>query len=92
MLSTSLYDAGDETDGERRRRRGRVRQGASRSCAAIDNEAALGKALFAFGRYKAETGDIADGKDMLRDALAVFSQLGLAKPAQDVRDVLAKLG
>ena len=41
---------------------------------AIGNEAALGKALFAFGRYKAETGALADGKDMLRDAIAVFCE------------------
>ena len=60
VLSASLYDAGDE-------------QAATTDAAvayakaievlrAIGNEAALGKALFAFGRYKAETGALADGQ------------------------------
>ena len=58
---------------------------------AIGNEAALGKALFAFGRYKAETGSIAAGKDMLRDAIALFAKLGLSRPAGDAEKVLATL-
>jgi tetratricopeptide (TPR) repeat protein len=89
VLSTSLYDADDA-------------QGATTDAAvayghaievlrAIGNDAALGKALFAFGRYKAETGAIAAGKDMLRDAIAVFSKLGLGKPADDVKKLLATL-
>jgi tetratricopeptide (TPR) repeat protein len=57
----------------------------------INNEAALGKALFQFGRYKAEMGDVADGKDMLRDALMCFSKLGLAKPVGEVEKLLATL-
>ncbi len=57
----------------------------------IGNEAALGKALFAFGRFKAEVGDVADGKDMLRDALMVFSKLGLARPAGEIEKLLATL-
>jgi tetratricopeptide (TPR) repeat protein len=57
----------------------------------INNEAALGKALFAFGRYKAEVGEVADGKDMLRDALMCFSKLGLARPAGEVEKLLATL-
>jgi tetratricopeptide (TPR) repeat protein len=57
----------------------------------INNEAALGKALFAFGRYKAEVGEVADGKDMLRDALMVFSKLGLARPANEIEKLLATL-
>lgn len=48
----------------------------------LDNEAALAKALFGFGRCKAETGDHADAKDMLRDALMMFSRLGLERRAR----------
>lgn len=57
----------------------------------IRNEAAYGKALFAFGRYKAEAGQISDGKDMLRDAIMVFSKLGLGRPAEDAKKLLASL-
>ncbi|HEU0029494.1 MAG TPA: tetratricopeptide repeat protein [Kofleriaceae bacterium] len=57
----------------------------------IGNEGLLGKALLAFGRYKIEVGEIADGKDMLRDALMVFSKLGLARPAGEVESLLASL-
>ncbi len=89
VLSTSLYDADDAqgatTDAE-------VAYGhAIEVLRAIGNEAALGKAMFAFGRYKAETGAIAAGKDMLRDAITLFSKLGLGKPASDVEKLLATL-
>lgn len=89
VLSTSLYDAEDAqsatTDAA-------VAYGkAIEVLKAIGNEAALGKALFAFGRYKAETGAIAAGKDMLRDAIALFAKLGLARPAGDAEKVLATL-
>ena len=67
----------------RRRRRGAARHDAAVAYAkaidvlrAIGNEAALGKALFAFGRYKAESGALGDGKDMLRDAIALFARSG----------------
>jgi tetratricopeptide (TPR) repeat protein len=89
VLSTSLYDAGDE-------------QGTTSDAAvaygkaievlrAIGNEAELGRALFAFGRYRAETGAIAAGKDMLRDAIALFAKLGLARPAGDAEKLLATM-
>lgn len=57
----------------------------------IGNEAAFGKALYAFGRYKAEIGDLANGKDMLRDAIMVFSKLGLGRPAEDAKKLLSTL-
>ena len=57
----------------------------------IGNEAELGRALFAFGRYKAETGAIAAGKDMLRDAITLFAKLGLQRPHDDVEKLLATL-
>ncbi len=88
VLSASLYDAGDE---------GGASDAAVAYAKAIDvlkaisNEAALGKALFAFGRYKAEMGALGEGKDMLRDAIALFSRLGLARPAGDAEKLLASL-
>ena len=57
----------------------------------IGNEAVLAKALFVFGRYKAETGEHADAKDMLRDALMMFSRLGLERPASEVEKLLASM-
>lgn len=89
VLSTSLYDAGDEHHG--------MAPAALAFSKAIDivksirNEAALGKALFAFGRYKAEVGEISDGKDMLRDAIMVFSKLGLSRPVEEANKLLASL-
>lgn len=88
VLSASLYDAGDEG--------GAIDASVAYGKAievlqAIGNDAALGKALFAFGRYKAEMGSLGDGKDMLRDAIALFSRLGLARPAGDAEKLLASL-
>ena len=55
VLSASLYDADDRRAA---RRDAAVAYGkAIDVLRAIGNDAALGKALFAFGRYKAETGD-----------------------------------
>jgi hypothetical protein len=89
VLSTSLYDAGEEqgpvTDAA-------VAYGkAIEVLRAIGNEAELGRALFAFGRYKAEAGEIAAGKDMLRDAISLFAKLGLQRPHDDVEKLLATL-
>jgi tetratricopeptide (TPR) repeat protein len=89
VLSTSLYDAGEE--------QGAVSDAAVAYGKAIDvlraigNEAELGRALFAFGRYKAEAGEIAAGKDMLRDAISLFAKLGLRRPHDDVEKLLATL-
>ncbi len=89
VLSASLYDAADEqsatTDAAVAYNR------AIDVLKAIGNEAALGKALAAFGRYKAETGAVAAGRDMLRDAITLFSKLGLARPAENVEKLLASL-
>ena len=92
VLSTSLYDAGDSRDGDDPSRDAAVAYTQALDVLrAIGNEAALGKALFAYGRYKAETGALADGKDMLRDAIAVFAKLGLHRPAGDAEKLLATL-
>jgi tetratricopeptide (TPR) repeat protein len=57
----------------------------------IGNEALLAKALFAFGRYKLEIGEDADAKDMLRDALMMFSKLGLERRSSEVEKLLAAM-
>ncbi|HEY0190923.1 MAG TPA: tetratricopeptide repeat protein [Kofleriaceae bacterium] len=59
--------------------------------ATLGNEAALAKALFVFGRYKAEIGEPADAKDMLRDALMMFSKLGLDRPSSEIEKLLASM-
>ncbi len=88
VLSVSLYDAEEEGGASD----ASVAYGkALEVLRAIGNEAALGKALFAFGRFKAETGALGEGKEMLRDAIAVFSKLGLARPVGDVEKLLATL-
>ena len=61
------------------------------SATAGSPEAELGRALFSFGRYKAEMGAIAAGKDMLRDAIALFAKVGLARPAGEAEKLLATL-
>jgi tetratricopeptide (TPR) repeat protein len=57
----------------------------------LGNEAVLAKALFVFGRYKAEQGDHAEAKDMLRDALMMFSRLGLERRSSEVERLLASM-
>ena len=88
VLSTSLYDA-DEAAGPTDA--AVAYDQAIEVLRAIGNDASLGKALVAYGRYKAETGAISDGKDMLRDALAVLSRLGLEHAAEEARKLLTSL-
>jgi tetratricopeptide (TPR) repeat protein len=57
----------------------------------LGNEAALAKALFVFGRYKAEIGNHAEAKDMLRDALMMFSRLGLERRSSEVERLIASM-
>src|SRR3569623_2055186 len=91
-LAFALGDAAEQAERSDTARDASVAYGrAIDALRAIGNEAALGKALYAFGRYKAETGALADGKDMLRDAIAVFAKLGLARPAGDAEKLLATL-
>lgn len=54
----------------------------------IGNDAEHAKGLEAYGRFKIENGKILEGKDMLREALAVFARLGL-KRADEVEKILA---
>jgi len=89
VLSTSLYDTAEEpTDSSDA---AVAYNKAIEVLRSIGNEAELGKALFAFGRYKAETGAVADSKDMLRDAITLFAKLGLQRPAGDAEKLLSTL-
>ncbi len=88
VLSTSIYDTTDD---------GAANDAAvAYRCAvdllrAIGNDAALGRALFSYGRFAAESGKLDDAKDMLRQALATFTRLGLAKPAESAKQLLSTL-
>lgn len=88
VLSMSIYDA-DSQDGSASA--GASFEKAIEIVKSIRNEAALGKALLAYGRYKAEIGSIAAGKDMIRDAIMVFSKLGLGRSSEAAEKVLASL-
>ncbi len=54
---------------------------------AIGNDSEYAKGLEAYGRFLIENGKTLPGKDMLREALAVFTRLGLRR-AEDVEKVL----
>jgi tetratricopeptide (TPR) repeat protein len=54
----------------------------------IGNDAELAKALEAFGRFKIESHDYGGGKDVLREALVIYSRLGMKRGA-DVEQVLS---
>jgi tetratricopeptide (TPR) repeat protein len=90
VLSTSIHDE-EATDS------GALTPAAIAFGAAIEvlsnigNEAVLARALFVFGRYKAETGDHAEAKDMLRDALMMYSKLGLERPSSEIERLLASM-
>ena len=45
----------------------------------IGNEAELARGLDRYGRYKIEHGEVADGKAMLKEALAIFSRLQMSQ-------------
>jgi tetratricopeptide (TPR) repeat protein len=89
ILSVALYDATDDTDS--RLDAATAYGKAIDVLRSIHHEAALGRALAAFGRYKAETGHLAEGKDMLRDAIAVFAKLGLQGPHDEAEKLLGSL-
>jgi hypothetical protein len=83
VLSTSLYDA-DKT----------VVTSAGASPATsyfeqaitglrqIGNDAELAKALEAHGRFLIESHDFGGGKDLLREALAIYARLGMRRGAE----------
>ncbi len=53
----------------------------------IGNESELARGLEQYGRYKIERGEIGAGKDLLREALLIFSRLGMPH-GQEVEKVL----
>lgn len=53
----------------------------------IGNESELAKGLDRYGRYKIERGETDAGKDLLREALAIFSRLGM-KQSDEIEKVL----
>jgi tetratricopeptide (TPR) repeat protein len=88
VLSAALFD----TDGD-----GQIAKAESHFRIAVDtlreigNDGELAKALELYGRFQVERGDISGGRDTLRDALAVFTRIGLGKRGQDVGQLLASL-
>jgi tetratricopeptide (TPR) repeat protein len=48
----------------------------------IGNESELGRALELYGRWKIEQGEVGDGKDLLREALVIFTRLGIGRGAE----------
>jgi tetratricopeptide (TPR) repeat protein len=89
VLATSLYDAGADISAPNPAAAAFAR--AIDVLRSINNEAELGKALLAFGRYKIESGELAAGKDMVRDAIMLFSKLGLARPAAEAEQLLTSV-
>jgi hypothetical protein len=89
VLATNLYDAGADADSPTPAAAAFGR--ALEVLRSINHEAELGKALLAFGRYRIESGELADGKDMVRDALMLFSKLGLARPAAEAEQLLTSV-
>jgi hypothetical protein len=89
VLAMSLYDADADTTIQNPAAAAFVR--AIEILRSINHEAQLGKALLAFGRYKIESGELAEGKDMVRDAIMLFSKLGLARPGADAEKLLTSV-
>ncbi|HEY4059813.1 MAG TPA: tetratricopeptide repeat protein, partial [Kofleriaceae bacterium] len=89
VLAAKLYDAGDEHHGMAPAAIAFTK--AVEIMQSIRNEAALAHAQVAFGRYKAEAGHVADGKKMIKDAVATFTKLGLSKPVEDASSLLKSL-
>ncbi|HWM87808.1 MAG TPA: tetratricopeptide repeat protein [Kofleriaceae bacterium] len=48
----------------------------------IGNESELARGLERYGRYKIESGDIPAGRDLLREALGIFSRLGMREQGE----------
>jgi len=89
VLSASLYDADDAPSGTTDA--AVAYNQAIEVLRSIGNEAALGKALFAFGKHKVELGKTASGRDMLKDAITLFAKLGLTRHQENVEKLLASL-
>lgn len=89
VLAVSLYDASADASVANPAAAAFLR--AIEILRSINKEAALGRALLAFGRYRIESGELGEGKDMVRDALTLFSKLGLARPTAEAEKLLASV-
>ena len=56
----------------------------------IGNESELARGLEQFGRYRIERGEIGAGKDLLREALVIFTKLGMNR-GEEVQKVLTSV-
>jgi tetratricopeptide (TPR) repeat protein len=88
VLSAALFDS--DGSGQIAKAEAHYRE-AIEVLRAIGNDGELAKALELYGRFQVERGDTAPGKDTLRDALVVFTKIGLGKRGQDVGQLLASL-
>jgi tetratricopeptide (TPR) repeat protein len=91
VLSASIHDDEEVTDVGALPPAAMAFSSAIEVLSIIGNEAGLARALFVYGRYKAERGDQAEAKDMLRDALMMFTKLGLERSSNEVERLLASL-
>jgi tetratricopeptide (TPR) repeat protein len=90
VLSASIHDE-DATDAGADAPAAVAFAAAIQVMADLGNDAVLARALFVFGRYRAELGDQAAAKDMLRDALMMFTKLGLERASNEVEKLLASM-
>jgi tetratricopeptide (TPR) repeat protein/MoxR-like ATPase len=56
----------------------------------LGNDSELAKGLERFGRYKLERGDVAGGRELLREAQAIFSRLGM-KAGEAVKKMIGEV-
>jgi len=92
VLSTSLYDAESTEllgEGEEPPAEGYFRRGLA-VLRGIGRDSATARALEQFGRYKIENGERDAGKDLLREALAIYARLGMRR-GERVQQQLAAL-
>jgi tetratricopeptide (TPR) repeat protein len=85
----TLFDASTEDSGEVADAESYFRRGVD-VLREIGNEAELARGLEQYGRYKIEQAAIAAGKDLLREALVIFSKLGMGRAAE-VEKILASV-
>jgi tetratricopeptide (TPR) repeat protein len=88
VLSAALFDT--DGDGQISKAESHYRD-AITTLRAIGNDGELAKALELYGRFQVERGDVATGRETLREALAVFTRIGLGKRGQDVGQLLSSL-
>ena len=83
----ALFEDTDPGDGAQRNADGYFTRGLD-LLREIGMQSELAKGLESYGRYKIEHGDTPGGKELLREALVLFSKLGM-KRSRDVEELLA---